>query len=420
MNIKAGAFKLKGDRIIWIVFSLLCIISIVEVFSAIGNYVYANNVNPYKILVKHIILLCFGFVVTYTFQNIRYTIIPHFLNLAMIVSAVCLIIAIIVGLYCEHYLHFKSSAPICSGRWIAFPFKDPKVRFQPIEMAKYITIMWIAMKTALMNDKIKKLEVYKKILYPVLIIIMIILASNASSAIILFVAAIILLFIAGAKVKHIFTTCVILLGVLIIMLLAVKAFPPLGNVPPMTRIATMNTRIQGNKTGDKTHQTARATMAIGNAGILGLGPGNSKIANFQKQAHDDFLYMVIVEEGGFLLGLFVMLLYLVIVYRCFLIAKHAKGLFGAFTAMGVGLVFVIQALVHMAVSVGFAEGPVTGQTLPLISRGGSSQLFVCFALGVVLNISSTCEKDSTYDNDLTENTNSEISGENQIEKEGKQ
>ncbi|MDR0789178.1 MAG: FtsW/RodA/SpoVE family cell cycle protein [Bacteroidales bacterium] len=407
MKLRASNIKLKGDKVIWIVFILLSVLSIVEVFSAMGNLVYSNQVpaNPITLLAKHFLMIAAGFVVAYTFQNFRYTLLSKLLKPTLILSVLLVIVAFAIGMYYDSLKTLQQDDVRLTGRWIWLPMG---FSFQPVEMVKYVTIMYVAMQLTLNNDKIRTYAVFKKLIITISVVCVFVLASNASNAIILFTTSFILLFIAGAKIKHLINTLLLLAAAGTVVVLLVTAFPQLGNKPPLGRVVTVINRVKGNNetengdVKDRTHQTHVTQVAIGNAGVLGLGIGNSVMANHQKQAHDDFLFMVIVEEGGFLLGFVVLLLYMVLVYRCFAIAKKAKGLFGALVALGVGLVFVIQALIHISVSVGLM--PVTGQTLPFISKGGTSQLFACFALGVVLNISATGEKDDVYKDDLQDKT----------------
>jgi cell division protein FtsW len=373
-----------------------------------GNLVYAGDKieDPIRLLAKHFLMLVAGFVVVYTFQNFNYTYITKILKPMLILSILLLIVALGVGFFHKYVLKLSvEEDPLASGRWIPLPFG---FTFQPSEMAKYITIMFVAMQLTLFQGKLKSYETFKKILSLPFIIFILILSSNISSALILFVVIMLLLFISSVRLKYLLSTLIIMITVLVLMFIIVKAVPEISEIPPFQRFSSGNTRLQGNTSNDPKHQTHITQVAIGNAGFLGLGIGNSVMANHQTEAHNDFIFMVIVEEGGFLLGFIVIMFYMILVYRCFAIAKRAKGLFGALVSLGIGLVFIIQALVHISVSIGIA--PVTGQTLPFISKGGTSQLFACFALGVVLNISAKGEQEDTYNNEITEESinNTEI------------
>ncbi|MDR1005641.1 MAG: FtsW/RodA/SpoVE family cell cycle protein [Bacteroidales bacterium] len=404
---KPANIKLRGDKAIWILLILLSIISAVEVFSAVASEVYfdKNAQTPTAYFVKHIIMLSFGIVVAYVFQNFKYSLLPHFLNALMILSFILVVGAFATGMYYKYaYPDPNMFKSLKMGRWIPLP---AGFSFQPAEMAKFITIMWMAWKTTVFKDKLKLWETFKKIMIPVCIMCVAIGASNLSTAIIIFTTTTIVLFIAGIPKRYlaiVFSATAVLF--ICIMLLA-KTVPGIDKVPPFGRFTTAASRTSATKTDDPTQQRHQAKLAIGNAGIIGLGVGNSVMAHNQREAQNDFVFMVITEETGLLGAISVILLFMILIYRCFYIARHSAGFFGSMLCYSIGLILTIQALIHIGVSTGLI--PVTGQTLPFVSKGGTSILFACMALGVVLNVSTTYdkkEKDAVSDNNDTETADS--------------
>jgi cell division protein FtsW len=416
--LQKGKFKLRGDLVIWIVFILLALTSIVEVYSAIGNEAFSNHDSPTTLIAKHILIVAFGVFCVYLFHVTKYTYISRLLKPALCICAVLIIIPIIAS------YHAPSDAPesLKAGRWIFLPFG---FSFQPSEMAKYILIMYVAKELALSRERIKEKETFWKILIPIVIICGEIFPKNISTSLLLFAVCFILMFIGGIRTKYLLN--LMLVGVACMGLLFVFTDMKSKSANTNSNIATQRNNLTRLDTGvgriksifaeeqDLNMQIKTARMAIGSAGLLGRGFGLSRVAWSQPEAHNDYIYTTIVEEGGFAFGFFVLLLYMVLLYRMMAIAKKAKGYFGAFVCMGIGIVIVLQALIHMVVAVGFPI--VTGQTLPFISSGGTSYIFVCAALGIVLNISSTGEKGKDYEEDLP---SEELSNEEIPSSEGNQ
>jgi cell division protein FtsW len=378
MKARRARFMLNGDKIIWVVLILLALISLVEVYSAIGNEAYNDNKSTTELFFKHALTLAFSFFAIYMFSHISYTHIARIITPMLVISTVLLVIALV--------LH---------KRWIPIPGFGT---FQPSEMAKYILICYVSRELTLMSEKVKTKEAFVRILIPVILVCALIIPQSASAAGITFLSCFLLMLVAGINGKYLWG-----LGFSIVLFVIVS-FYLVSKVPQqMQKISGMSRIVEGYERvfpKELNIQVKNARLAIGTAGFIGKGLGNSQLANFQPEAHNDYIYSVILEEGGFLFGFIVMLLYMILLYRCFAIAKKTKGLFGAFVAIGIGLILIIQSLINMFVGSGFKI--VTGQTLPLISKGGTSYLFACIALGIVLNISAQREKKDTYENDMEE------------------
>ena len=196
---------------------------------------------------------------------------------------------------------------------------------------------------------------------------------------------IVLTFLGGYPLKYLAVIVGSGIAVLALFVLTVKAFPDM--MP--NRIDTWTSRIQNFANGEDTeadYQIERAKIAIASGGIEGVGPGKSRQKNFLPQSSSDFIYAIIIEEYGLIGGLFLMILYLWLLFRIVIVAHKSDTVFGKLVAIGVGLPIIFQALINMAVAVELF--PVTGQTLPLISSGGTSIWMTCLAIGIILSVSA--------------------------------
>jgi len=225
--------------------------------------------------------------------------------------------------------------------------------------------------------------------------------ANLSNALLTGATAMLLLFIGRVSMKHILlVVCIALIPIAIIVSVAVTTYKSdsksgvADNLQDVGRFSTWVKRVQDfiyTKDSEVPYQVQQANIAIANGGVLfGLGPGNSRQRNFLPQAYNDFIYDIIIEEYGLLGGAFVIFIYLVFLFRCIRVFRRCPYAFGAFLALGLSFTLVIQAVANMAVNVNIV--PVTGVTLPLISMGGSSFLFTCAAIGIVLSVARNLEQ----------------------------
>jgi cell division protein FtsW len=243
------------------------------------------------------------------------------------------------------------------------------------------------------------------VLAPAVIICLLILPANFSTAAILFVTCMVLMFIGRISFKYIFS--LIGAGILMVVLIfsLAKAAPDL-----FPRAGTWTSRVDHFINKDKAdedanYQVEQAKIAIVSGGILGKSPGRSTQRNFLPHPYSDFIFAIIMEEYGIVGGSFVVLLYSILFFRVVRIASRCEGNFGSFLAIGIGFSLVFQAMINMAVAVHLF--PVTGQTLPLISMGGTSIWFTCISIGIILSVSRTSEietKDGTEVDVLHEGT----------------
>jgi cell division protein FtsW len=272
-----------------------------------------------------------------------------------------------------------------ASRWIKIPFVP--LSFQPSDIAKFALLLYLARLLAKRQEVITDLRKgFGPVILPVLITFGLILPANFSTAAILLITSLVVIFFGRASLKHIFS----LLG---IMIVAVGIFIMVAKLIGYDgRISTWTNRAANFGSAEKkevSFQTQQANIAIANGSWTGLGPGNSKQCNYLPHAYSDFIFATIVEEYGMLGAAFVILLYMIFLFRCIKIFRKCNGAFGGFLVLGLGFSLTIQAIMHMAVNVHLF--PVTGITLPFLSKGGTSFLMTCISAGIILSVSRYIE-----------------------------
>jgi len=368
--------KLKGDKGIWSFVALLALFSFMPVFSASSNLAYLGHGtgNTLGYLVKHFAHICIGFLIIYWVHKIPYhyfrAISKAFLPVVWILLAYTLIKGTVI-------------AGANASRWIQVPFIG--LSFQTSTVAAIILFIFVA---RYLSKKRETPITFKSSLWelwtPVFVTLMFILPANFSTTALIFAMVIMLVFIGKYPLKYIFF--IIGSGILFLtfFILIAKAFP---DSKFFSRVGTWGNRIENftsNKADEDDYQIEKAKIAIASGQLYGLGPGKSVQKNFLPQSSSDFIYAIIVEEYGLLGGLGVLVLYLLLLFR-FVVASHkANTLFGKLVVIGIGFPMIFQAMINMAVAVELL--PVTGQTLPLISSGGSSIWMTCFGLGIILSV----------------------------------
>jgi cell division protein FtsW len=271
-----------------------------------------------------------------------------------------------------------------ANRWLTLPVIN--LTFQSSDVAKLFLIMYLARVLSKKQEEIKNFRSgFLPVIIPAILICTLILPANFSTAAILFVTSIVLIFIGRISLKYIFS--LIGLGIVAIVLIfsLAKAAPNL-----FPRGGTWINRVdhflnKENADEDANYQVEQAKIAIVSGGIFGKSPGRSTQRNFLPHPYSDFIFAIIVEEYGIIGGAFVVLLYCILFFRVVRITTKCQGNFGAFLSIGIGFSLVFQALINMAVAVHLF--PVTGQTLPLISMGGTSIWFTCISIGIILSVS---------------------------------
>ncbi len=372
--------NIKGDRSIWLGVVLLALFSFMPIYSASTNLVYVVGTasSPTAILVKHAVLLSLGFCVLFFVHRIPYRYFSGGSVLMLPVIVILLLFTLTQG---------KTIGGANANRWISLPFIG--VGFQTSTLASLVVMTYVARYLA--KNKESEIDFKESLLYlwaPVGVVLMLILPANFSTTAILFSMILLIVFVGGYPLKYIgFILGVGLVGLALFVLTA-KAFPDL--MP--NRVDTWMSRIESFSDDDDTeaYQVEKAKIAIATGGVVGQGPGKSVQKNFLPQSSSDFIYAIIIEEFGLAGGVCVLFVYFFLLLRFVIVAKKAKTIFASLLVLGIGLPIIFQGLINMMVATNLL--PVTGQTLPLLSSGGTSIWMTCFAVGMVLSVSAASEE----------------------------
>jgi cell division protein FtsW len=373
--------NLKGDKGIWSFVALLALFSFMPVFSASSNlaYIGQGNGNTLGYLVKHIVHICIGFTIIFMVHRVPYHYFKAVSKGALYIVWILLAYTLIKG---------TVIAGANASRWIQVPFIG--VTFQTSTLAAMVLFIFVARYLSKTREvPIDFKASFWELWVPVFITLILILPANFSTTALIFSMVLMLVFIGKYPLRYIGIVIGSGIVFLAFFILTAKAFP---DAFP-NRVDTWISRID-NFTSDKPdeddYQIEKAKIAIASGKIYGLGPGKSVQKNFLPQSSSDFIFAIIVEEYGLIGGLGVLTLYLLLLFR-FVIASHkANTLFGKLVVVGLGFPMIFQAIVNMAVAVELL--PVTGQTLPLISSGGSSIWMTCFALGIIISVTKKEEE----------------------------
>jgi cell division protein FtsW len=357
----------KGDKVIWSVFIILCIISLIEIFSATSTIVYRQQ-NQFGPILRHTMFLIGGVGIILLIHNIPYRFFSS-LIFVLLGAIVLLILTPFIGESVNN-----------ADRWISIM----GFTIQPSEIAKISlmgTIAFLLSKQNGHNDGI----LFKWMIGLMIVVCGIIAVDNLSTAVLLFGVCYLLMFIGNVKITRLLKVAGVGIAIILLFVLLLNIIPESWtDSGPLNRLGTWQNRIthfgeakemteeEYFTITDENYQVAHAKIAISNGGVFGVFPGNSTERDFLPQAYSDFIYAIIIEEMGLLGGMFVLLLYLVILIRGGIIARKTEKLFPKYLVMGSALMLSIQAFINMAVAVNLI--PVTGQPLPLISRGGTSTL----------------------------------------------
>jgi cell division protein FtsW len=372
-----AVFKnLKGDKALWAVVALLGLFSFLPVYSASSNLVYVVGYGtPFGYLVKHAVLLFLGFGIIYGVHRIP----AHFFKGLSLIA-----LPIVLVLLAFTLAQGTTVDGANASRWIRIPFVG--ITFQTSNLASVALMIYVARYLTKIKDyQINFRESILPLWLPVFLVIVLILPANFSTAAIIFSMVLLLCFLGGYPMKYLLG--IVLSGIvcLAIFILTAKAIPDLFP----NRVDTWINRIENFWNPEDTeadYQIEKAKIAIATGGIMGKGAGKSIQKNFLPQSSSDFIYAIIVEEYGLVGGFLLMLFYLFLLFRIVVIANGSTTVFGKLLALGVGLPIIFQALINMAVAVELF--PVTGQTLPLISSGGTSGWMTCLAIGIILSVSN--------------------------------
>lgn len=388
----------KGDSYIWLIFFFLCMISIVEVFSASSGLTYGDN-NYIGPIAKHIATICLGVIIMLVVTNIQCRFFKVMMLPALAFSFVTLILVLFFG------------EDINGANRTLFGF-------QPSEVAKGSLILGVAQVLSLcQTDSGTDPLAFKLIMFVTVIFCLLIGNENLSTAVLLFGVVYIMMIIGRVSCRNLFWVAGICAGIVSAALAFVLIVG--GDVdknPQLTQLEQTSEvkkeskflrrattwkgrilkfanreKVPPNKFDlDKDGQVGHANIAIVSSNFCGVGPGNSVERDFLSQAFSDFIYAIVIEELGIGGAIFVALLYVTLLFRTLAIANRCENSFPAFLIMGFALLLAVQAVSNMFVAVGIF--PVTGQPLPLISKGGSSTIMSCIYIGAILSVSRTAKK----------------------------
>lgn len=406
----------KGDKVIWMVFFFLCIISVIEVYSASAGLTYKGG-HYWAPILKHTGILLvgvFAMVVTLNIKCKYFKIVTPFLLLIAVVTLITVLLA--------------GQSTNGAQRWISIV----GIQFQPSEIAKGALVLATAqILSAMQTEHGADKNAFKYILIVSAFIIPLIMVENLSTAMLLCMVIFMMMIIGRVPGKILgkalgVVTLLILTVFTLVMVVGEDHEKENANPNHIEQVAVAEQKkdpsmfgsvfhrfdtwkgridrfIAGKETPpeefdlDKDAQIGHANIAIVSSNFIGKGPGNSVERDFLSQAFSDFIYAIIIEEMGIFGGFFVAMLYIILLFRTGRIANRCENNFPAFLAMGLALLLVTQALFNMCVAVGLA--PVTGQPLPLVSKGGTSTIINCVYIGAILSVSRSAKKKPDADND---------------------
>jgi cell division protein FtsW len=384
--------KTKGDRVIWGIVVILTLVSLLVVYSSTGSLAYKYSKSTESYLFKQFAFIILGVGVIYFAHRVNYTIYSRMAKLLFVASIPLLI-----------YTYFFGTRLNEGSRWITLPVIN--MTFQTSDMAKLALFMYLSRQLSRRQKDIKDFKKgFLPVIAPVAVICLLIAPANLSTALLIGGTSFMLMFIGRVSTRHILLTLGIASLPLVFLLgIAMKYFDKtehrtkdlpailsVGRIP--TWVGRIQTFLYSSKEdeNEKLYQVNQAKIAIAGGGWFGRGPGNSNARNFLPHSYSDFIFAIILEEYGLAGGAFMVFIYLLFLYRCIRIYRKCPYAFGAFLALALSFMLVIQAIANMGVNVNIF--PNTGVTLPLVSMGGSSFLFTCLSIGIILSVARNVEQ----------------------------
>jgi cell division protein FtsW len=398
---KALLHNTRGDKVIWALVLLLGLVSLLVVYSATGSLAYKNHKGNTEVyLFKQITFIGLGFLIIYFAHRVNYTIYSKVAKILFLFSIPLLLYTLFFGVTMNE-----------GSRWIRLPIIN--MTMQTSDLAKLALFMLIARVLSRRQTKIKDFKKgFLPVIIPVAVTCMLIAPANLSTALLLGASCMLLMFIGRVSTKHLLAVlgCALIPVAFLIMAAVVRhgadgsEDEAIASTTKKEKSSRLTARVDtwigrvenfmyGSKEGDNDddhYQVNQAKIAIARGGFFGNGPGNGEARNFLPQAYNDYIYATLIEEYGLLGGAFIIFIYLVFLYRSIRLFKKCPYAFGAFLALGLSFTLVIQAMANMAVNVNLF--PVTGVTLPLVSMGGSSFLFTCLSIGIILSVARNVEQ----------------------------
>ncbi|HTS46230.1 MAG TPA: FtsW/RodA/SpoVE family cell cycle protein [Puia sp.] len=389
--------RTRGDKVIWAAVILLALFSLLAVYSSTGLLaykMYKGNTEIY--LFRQFAFIVIGILIIYFAHQVNYIIYSKVARILFLISIPLLLYTLFFGVRLNE-----------GSRWIRLPIIN--LTFQTSDLAKLGLFMYLSRLLSKKQDVIKDFKKgFLPVVLPVAVICLLIAPANLSTALLIGATSLMLLFIGRVSAKHLLLiVSIACIPVVILIAAAVIRHKPGEAIVTKSksenphglfvRVDTWINRVEafiyGTKSSadDDNYQVTQAKIAIAKGGWIGLGPGNSQQRNFLPHPYSDFIYAIIIEEYGLVGGALIIFIYLVFLFRSIRIFRKCPYAFGAFLALGLSFTLVIQAIANMAVTVNLF--PVTGVTLPLVSMGGSSFLFTCLAIGIILSVARNVEQE---------------------------
>jgi cell division protein FtsW len=394
--------RARGDKYIWGVLLLLVLVSLLVVYSATNSLAYKHeDGNNFIYLFRQISFTVVGLLIVYVLHRVNYGIYSRVAVVLYFLSIPLLLYTLLFGMKVND-----------ASRWIKLPVLN--LTFQTSDFAKLALFMYLSRQISRSQAVIKDFKKgFLPLFLPMAVTCALIVPANLSNALLTGATSLLLMFIGRVSFKHLFLIVGLAL-VPILLLIGLAAMThkedniDMAAITSLGRVGTWVSRVHDymyTKDAEIPYQVLQSNIAIASGGIFtGLGPGNSEARNFLPQAYNDSIYPIIIEEYGLLGGAFVIFLYLLFLYRCILLFKKFPYAFGAFLSLALSFTLVIQAMANMAVGVGLV--PVTGVTLPLISMGGTSLIFTCASIGIILSVARHVEEMQAPQNSGTNHSDS--------------
>ena len=381
----------RGDKVIWMIVVFLTLISMLVVYTSSDTLAYREyNDDNGRVLMKHLMMLGLGLVALVIAANINYRYYSRLLLLLFWVSVPLLLYTLFFG----KNLNQASRVIGIAG-----------ITFQSSDLAKLALVGFLARVLTLKREQLADVkELILSVIVPILLVVGLIFPANFSTAAMLFATCIVMMFLGKVKMKYLFGfvgTIALVGGLAILILLHVTGDNPQKNNRSQTwvnRIERFVGKGEESKNDEKDFQLTQSKIAIAGGGVVGKMPGKSTRRTILPHPYSDFIYAIILEEYGLLGGVFVLLLYLILMFRAVRIMLRAPQSFGALLAMGLAFSLVMQAMVNMGVAVGLL--PVTGQPMPFVSRGGTSLLFTGISIGIIISITREIQKNDGNDTEF--------------------
>lgn len=362
------AANLKGDRWIWIIIVLLSVFSLLAVFSSSSQKYLSGEGGPFSFVARQAVFLVLSIILAYYVHRIHYMKLAVFAPLAYIIVLGLLVYTLFWGVEING-----------ARRWLSVPFTSFTI--QTSDIAKLVLVVFTARMISLKQDVIKKFkEGFLPVFIPIVLYFLIITPYNLSTGVLILGVGIIMMIIGRVRMRHILFIGLIGIGLLGVL----QVFGE--SLPDKIRYDTWMSRIESFSSSEEEHgHVTMNKVAIANGTPFGRGPGNGIQSTKIPYANADSIYAVIIEEWGLIGGFFILALYVILFIRCVLIVHNTTKVFSALLVIGLSLNIVLTAFVNMGVAVNLI--PVTGQTLPMISMGGSSILILGITFGIILSVS---------------------------------